>query len=140
MEVSAAIISNGSEVLCFQKGQSKHDYLSQRFEFPGGKLEPSELPEDALVRELREELSYEVPRDSMRFFKDIHYDYEDFSVDLHYFFIFDSNPNYILSEHVAVLWHPVTDLDELNWAGADLEIVKCLQSNPSVIRPLEALN
>lgn len=140
MEVSAAIISNGTEVLCFQKGQSKHDYLSERFEFPGGKLELSESPGDALVREIEEELNYNVPRGSMHFFRDIHYDYEDFSVNIHYFIIFDSDPYFTLNEHKSALWHSIDGLDELNWASADLEIVKCLQSDPLAIQFPEALN
>lgn len=140
MEVSAAIISNGSEVLCFQKGQSKHDYLSDRFEFPGGKLESSESPDVALIRELGEELNYKISRESVHFFRDIHYDYADFSVDLHYYLIFDSDPKYTLNEHKAALWHSIDNLDELNWAGADLEIVKHLLSNPSAINFPEASN
>lgn len=100
MEVSAAIITNGSEVLCFQKGKSRHEYLSNRFEFPGGKLEPSEFPEEALIRELKEELDYDASSHPLRYFRSIDYDYDDFSVRLHYFIIRDPKPVLELREHV----------------------------------------
>ena len=118
MEVSAAIITNGSEVLCFQKGKAKHDYLTNRFEFPGGKLEPSESPEQALARELKEELNYDVSGKHLTFYKDIDYDYSDFSVKLHYFIIHDPNPIFVLKEHIDAQWHSIDNLEELNWAGA----------------------
>lgn len=133
MEVSAAIITNGSEVLCFQKGQNKHEYLSNRFEFPGGKLEPSESPEEALVRELKEELDYDASTHPLMFFRDIDYDYEDFSVKLHYFIIHDPNPTLELREHIDAQWHALDDLDGLNWAGADLELVTILKTEPPAL-------
>lgn len=134
MEVSAAIITNGSEVLCFQRGKAKHDYLTNRFEFPGGKLEPSESPEQALARELKEELNYDVSGKHLTFYKDIDYDYSDFSVKLHYFIIHDPNPIFVLKEHIDAQWHSIDNLEELNWAGADLELVKALVSEPLVLQ------
>lgn len=131
MEVSAAIITNGSDVLCFQKGWNKHEYLSNRFEFPGGKLEPSESPEEALIRELREELDYDATPRILTFYRDIDYDYSDFSVKLHYFIIHDPNPILKLKEHINAQWHSLDDLEGLNWAGADLELVKVLRSEQS---------
>ncbi len=133
MEVSAAIITNGSEVLCFQKGQSRHEYLSNRFEFPGGKLEPSESPEEALVRELKEELDYDASSHPMTYFRSIDYDYDDFSVRLHYFIIHDPNPALELREHIGAQWHALDDLEGLNWAGADLKLVNILRTEPSFL-------
>lgn len=131
MEVSAAIITNGSEILCFQKGWNKHEYLSNRFEFPGGKLEPSESPEEALIRELKEELDYDATSRTLTFYRDIDYDYSDFSVKLHYFIIHDLDPILKLKEHIDAQWHSLDDLEGLNWAGADLELVKDLRSEQS---------
>lgn len=131
MEVSAAIITNGSEILCFQKGWNKHEYLSNRFELLGGKLEPSESPEEALIRELKEELDYDATSRILTFYRDIDYDYSDFSVKLHYFIIHDPNPILKLKEHIDAQWHSLNDLEGLNWAGADLELVKTLISEQS---------
>ena len=132
MEVSAAIITNGSEILCFQKGWNKHEYLSNRFEFPGGKLEPSESPEEALIRELKEELDYDATSRTLTFYRDIDYDYSDFSVKLHYFIIHDPDPILKLKEHIDARWRSLDDIEDLNWAGADLELVKVLRSEQSV--------
>ena len=131
MDVSAAIITNGSEILCFQKGWNKHEYLSNRFEFPGGKLEPSESPEEALIRELKEELDYDATSRTLTFYRDIDYDYSDFSVKLHYFIIHDPDPILKLKEHIDAQWHSLDDLEGLNWADADLELVKALRSEQS---------
>ena len=127
MEVSAAIITDGKKVLCFRKGESSHTYLAHRFEFPGGKIEPGELPEQALVRELEEELRYRTMSESLEFFEDIDYDYEDFSVRLHYFVIRDQYPSFVLTEHTEAKWVAIDDLLDLDWAGADLKLVKTLQ-------------
>jgi 8-oxo-dGTP diphosphatase len=58
--VSAAIILVNDEILCFQRGPSKFDYVSHKYEFPGGKIEEGESPEKALVREIKEELNLEI--------------------------------------------------------------------------------
>ena len=133
MEVSAAIITNGSDVLCFQKGLSKYEYLSNRFEFPGGKLEPSESPQEALIRELKEELDYDVSSHTLTFFKIIDYDYGDFTMKLHYFVIHDPSPVLNLKEHIDAQWYSLDNLENLNWVGADLELVKALKFDASLL-------
>lgn len=129
MEVSAAIIVNGTKVLCFKKGVSKHDYLSGHYEFPGGKLESGETPSLALVWELAEELNYVVDIDSLEHYDDVDFDYEDFTVKLHYFIIRDSSPVYELKEHKEAIWVSVDDLNKLEWVGADFVIIKQLMND-----------
>lgn len=129
MEVSAAIIIDGAKVLCFKKGTSKHAYLSDHYEFPGGKLEPDESPNLALVRELVEELNYVVNVDELEHYDDVDFDYEDFTVKLHYFFIRDSSPKYELKEHKEAVWVDIGNLNKLEWVGADFVIVKQLMND-----------
>ena len=57
IEVVAAIIQNGNKILCVQKGKNKYSYISGKYEFPGGKVEAGETKEQALCREIREELT-----------------------------------------------------------------------------------
>ena len=59
-EVVAAIVVDRGEILACRRGASKYPYLTGRFEFPGGKREVGESPEQALRRELSEELGWEV--------------------------------------------------------------------------------
>ena len=129
MEVSAAIITDGTKVLCFKKGASKHNYLSDHYEFPGGKLESGESPDLALVRELAEELDYAVKLDLLKYYDDVDYDYKDFTVKLHYLIIRDSHPKYELKEHKEAIWVDIGDLNKLEWVGADFEIVKQLMND-----------
>jgi len=60
VEVSAGIIVSNNRILCFQKGMAKYPYLTSKWEFPGGKIEKGEQPQDALIRELQEELKLNV--------------------------------------------------------------------------------
>ena len=126
LEVSAAIISNGSEILCFQKGASKRSYLSYKFEFPGGKLEQDETPKDALIRELREELDLDVEKCKMALFAVLTHDYSDFSVRVHYFLVECTDPEYILKEHIAAVWKTKESLSQLDWVDADKDAVNLL--------------
>ena len=60
IEVTAAIIINNNEILCMQRDKAKYDYISYKFEFPGGKIENGESKETALMRELAEEMDINI--------------------------------------------------------------------------------
>ena len=60
IEVAAAIIIFQNKILCFQRGLAKYDYVSYKYEFPGGKLNQNEDPITALKREINEELKIEI--------------------------------------------------------------------------------
>lgn len=126
LEVSAAIITNGSEILCFQKGESKRSYLSYKYEFPGGKLEPGESPAEALIRELSEELDLKIEEQAVSHFADLTHEYDDFSVLIHYMIVECQNPEYTLKEHVSAVWRTPESVADLDWAGADMEAAKLL--------------
>ena len=124
LEVSAGIIIADSKVLCFQKGRAKYPYLSFKYEFPGGKVEKGENPKETLIRELKEEINADLSECKMEHLCDTFTEYPDFSVLIHSFIIWANDINYKLSEHQNVKWMIVNDLDELDWAQADIEIVK----------------
>lgn len=60
ISVSAAVIKSGNEILCVQRGDNKLSYLSNKFEFPGGKVEENEHPRNTVVREIQEELKMNI--------------------------------------------------------------------------------
>lgn len=117
VEVSAGIFYDEDIVLCFRKSKAKYDYLSYKYEFPGGKLESGESPKEALVRELDEELSLSV--DSLEFLGTVDHSYPDFDVRLHFFLIPYSGIEPTLKEHTAADWIPIDKLDSIDWAEAD---------------------
>ena len=127
LDVVAGILIYNHKVLCMQRNVHKYDYLSYKFEFPGGKIEAGETQVDALVRELKEELDITVSLSSMTYFTSISYTYPDFSLSLHcYLCHLDSNL-FTLKEHCSFKWCSVEDLDTLDWADADLIIVEKLK-------------
>lgn len=128
IEVVAAIISNDNdEILCMQRGVNKYSYISKKYEFPGGKIEPGETNENALIREINEEINIDIEISS--FFHKVEHQYPDF------FLIMDSykcNSNSLeitLNEHIEYKWLPIKDLIGLDWAAADIPIVKKLISD-----------
>ncbi|WP_121975923.1 NUDIX domain-containing protein, partial [Acinetobacter stercoris] len=60
LKVVAAVIHHEGKILCAQKGTHKYDYLANKFEFPGGKVESNESNETAIIREIKEELNLSI--------------------------------------------------------------------------------
>lgn len=126
IEVVAAIVINDGKVLCVQRSENKLTYLSRKFEFPGGKLEKNETLEQALVREMMEELKMTVSIEKL--FLTIEHVYPDFKIIMHSFICKVVNRDLILTEHLQALWLDVLEIDTVDWAAADIPIVEQLQA------------
>jgi len=124
IEVVAAIIVTGERILCVKRGKGKHDYTSHRYEFPGGKVEEGETHEQALKREISEELSIGIEVE--RFFISTTHSYPDFTITLYAFICKISQGEITLSEHTEHRWLLPEELKSVVWTDADKEIVEAL--------------
>ena len=124
--VAGIILDERGRIFCVQRGESSKPYISKKWEFPGGKLEAGETREEALIRELKEELRIDV--DPFEFVITIDHSYPDFRLIMHSFkcrILSDKEPE--LTEHLQSKWLIPTDLDVLDWAAADVPIVEVLK-------------
>ena len=127
IEVVAAIIVHNELILCAQRSESKLKYISNKFEFPGGKIEQGETKREALKRELVEELNIE-PLIKNLYLTVVH-QYPDFELTMHSFMCDADSMNITLNEHMSHQWLKKEELNRLDWAAADLPIVHKLMHN-----------
>jgi 8-oxo-dGTP diphosphatase len=127
IEVVAAIIYFDNKILCVQRPTNKLSYISEKFEFPGGKIEQGETREEALTRELLEELN--ILTEIKSFFTTIVHEYPDFELTMHSYICKVKTKELTLNEHIAQLWLSLNELDKLDWAAADIPIVNKLLIN-----------
>ena len=122
LEVVAAIIVKNNKILCVQRDKSKYDYISYKYEFPGGKVEKWETLEGGIIREIKEELNQEIVIREK--YITVNHEYPDFKIIMHTF-ICDIEKNTInLNEHIDLRWLEVGELKKLDWAEADIPIVE----------------
>ena len=119
IKVAAAIIRKGDKIFATQRGYGEY---RDWWEFPGGKIEPGETPEEALKREIREELATEITVEG--FLTCVEYDYPGFHLSMDCFLCTVLSGDLVLLEHEAAKWLPVTDLHSVNWLPADLLVVE----------------
>ena len=124
-EVVAAIIQRGDEFLCLQRGPSKYDHISEKWGFPGGKVEISKTQEAALRREIREELGMVIQVEGLLLTAE--HTYPDFKITMHDLRCTAESPELTMHEHIAYVWLPTEQLHTLDWAAANLPIVAQLQ-------------
>lgn len=124
LEVVAGIIENDGKILCTQRGLDKYGYVSYMWEFPGGKIEPNETQEEALIREIDEELCMDI--DIVCHFFDTVYSYPDLSISMHCFICKTQNCSPKLNVHNDYKWLSLDELKTLNWAYADRAVVENL--------------
>ena len=120
INVVCAVIVNKERIFACQRGYGE---WKDWWEFPGGKIESGESPEEALQREIREELSIEISID--RHLTTVDYDYPDFHLTMHSYLCHlkdDIQPH--LLEHEAARWLGKGELEEVKWLPADVEVIK----------------
>lgn len=123
-KVVAAVIEQDGELLCVKKGDHPLTYLRHKFEFPGGKIEEGEGEEEALLREIEEELQISIQVGHK--IAVVNHQYPDFMITLTAFKCYADSRSLLLTEHTEAIWLPVAKLKTLDWAGADQPIVQCL--------------
>ncbi len=124
LQVACAIIEQNGKVLCAQRSESMS--LPLKWEFPGGKIQEGERPEDCLKRELLEELGVQIS--VCRPLAPLTHHYPAFSVTLHPFICRIAAGEITMREHSAVAWLPAGRLLELDWAEADVPLIKNYRS------------
>lgn len=122
IEVVAAILKDKNKVLATCRGYGE---FINMWEFPGGKIEKNESREDALHREILEELNVSI--NIKNFLMTVEYDYPNFHLIMHCFICSIKDGTINLNEHSDAKWLTKDELKELNWVPADLDIVAKLQ-------------
>lgn len=123
IEVVAGIIKDGEKVFATQRGYG--DY-KDGWEFPGGKMEPGETPQQALARELKEELAIDV--NVGEFLCTVEHDYPTFHLIMHCFYCTIAGEKApMLLEHEAARWLSPAELHNVDWLPADVKVVESLE-------------
>lgn len=119
--VGAVIIKNG-KILCAQRGPSKS--LPYKWEFPGGKIEEGETPQQALQREIQEEMLCKVEIGDQIEYTVYEYDFGIVHLTTFYCTLIEGEP--VLTEHASIKWLPIEELKTLDWAPADVPAIEKL--------------
>ncbi len=122
IEVVAAIIRDGGRIFATQRGYGE---FKDGWEFPGGKIEPGETPQQALVREIREELDTEIEVGEL--LQTVEYDYPAFHLTMHCFWCTVRKGELVLKEHEAAKWLTGETLDSVEWLPADRGLIEKIQ-------------
>jgi 8-oxo-dGTP diphosphatase len=122
IEVVAAIITDDDKIFATQRGYGD---FKDGWEFPGGKMEDGESREDALIREIKEELDTDIVVSN--YLTTVDYDYQNFHLTMHCFICEIINGKLTLLEHKAAKWLRREELDSIDWLPADLEVVEKLK-------------
>ena len=128
IEVVAAMMARDGAVLATQRGYGK---WKGYWEFPGGKIEAGESKEEALKRELREEMDAEI--EGLRLFETVEYDYPDFHLTMHCFLCYLKGENFTLKEHLSARWLRPEAFEEVLWLPADKELLQHLEDKKDML-------
>ena len=121
MNVVAAVVKRDDKYLCLQRTRSEYEYTTERWEFPGGQVKKGESDHEALMREIKEELDWDVFVGKQ--LGSVDFDYPDFSITLTAYLCLAENDDYKLLEHLNDRWLTREELPQLNWTDADRELL-----------------
>ena len=123
IEVVAAIIVRDRRIFATQRGYGE---WKDWWEFPGGKIEHGETPEDALKREIREELATEIEVDEL--LTAVEYDYPKFHLTMYCYLCTIISGDLSLLEHEDARWLAIDELDSVKWLPADKDVIEKLST------------
>ncbi len=123
IKVVAAIIRKNNQIFTTQRGYGD---FKDGWEFPGGKIEDGETKEEAIKREIKEELDLEINVES--YFDTIEYDYPNFHLSMDCFVCTIAEGSPVLKEHEAAKWITIEEIDDVDWLPADRTIIEKLKS------------
>lgn len=118
VKVVAAVIREGNRIFATQRGYGE---FKDGWEFPGGKVEVGETPQEALAREIREELDTDIQVGEL--IETVEYDYPTFHLSMDCFWATIQSGNLELREHEAARWLTKDTLDTVEWLPADQGLV-----------------
>lgn len=123
IKVVAAIIQKGNMIFATQRGYGD---FKDGWEFPGGKVELGESPEDAIVREIKEELQADIRVKG--FLTTVEHDYPKFHLSMDCFWaeLVDDSKMTLL-EHEAAKWLDIDNIDSVDWLPADIKVVEAIK-------------
>ncbi len=131
IRVVAALIRSvdrNGETVVFATQRGYGEYKDW-WEFPGGKMEEGETPEEALIREIKEELDADISVDS--FLVTVEYDYPAFHLSMDCFWCTLTGGKLTLLEHEAAKWLPLDNLRQVNWLPADVMVIDAIEKKPA---------
>lgn len=135
IEVVAAVIVKDNMILATQRGYGE---FKGKWEFPGGKVEPNENLENALIREIKEETNADI--NVIKYINTVEYEYSNFNLKMHSYlcevsknnleFVYHDNSSL---EHENMVWLDLEDLDKLDWLPADILVIDELKKEKDLI-------
>ncbi len=121
-KVVAAVVIKDGKYLCMQRCRSHYDYISERWEFPGGKVKDGESDHEALMREIKEEMDWDIFVG--RKLGSVDYEYPDFTVTLTAYLCKGGDEAFKLLEHLNYKWLVKGELGTLKWTDADRMLIE----------------
>ena len=122
--VVAAVIKDKDKYLCMQRCRSKYEYTSEYWEFPGGKVEEGETEHHALLREIREEMDWDIYVG--RCIGSIAHEYPDFSITLTAYLCKGGDGDFKMLNHLDCKWLTREELPSLKWTEGDRKLLELL--------------
>ena len=122
--VAGVIKNQNGEILCTLRDQGKYEYVSFKWEFPGGKIEQGETNHQALSRELMEELEIDVKIGD--FFYQVEHDYPDFHLSMAVYECQLISKEMKMNVHKGLKWLAPKDMMSLEWAAADIPVAELI--------------